>query len=101
MTTFSVTGALALADDTLSRPPAKPWIERIPGRGALVARFVLPLQLCLPQNRTRHAISWMHAKRKKAVRRMLDVQCFAQGQRPRDVALCGRDGFSPGSTISS
>jgi hypothetical protein len=36
---------------TLAAPPAKPHIERSSPVGALVARFVLPLELCLPLNR--------------------------------------------------
>jgi hypothetical protein len=50
-TPFRVDEALALADDVLSRPPARSHIERPVKRGELVARFALPLELCKPMNR--------------------------------------------------
>ena len=79
-----------MADEALSRPPAEPWIERAPPRGSLVARFVLPLELCKPVNRTRHAINWIHAKRKRAVRQMMAVQYFAQHGDDTKKPLPGR-----------
>lgn len=84
---WSWTGAFAMVDEILSRPPAKPWIERVPGRGTCVARFVLPLELCQPSNRTRHTIAWLHGKRKRALRHMMAVQHYAQGN--------GSRGFTP------
>jgi hypothetical protein len=57
-TPFRVDEALALADDVLSRPPAREHIERPERRGELVARFALPLELCLTTNFTRHGQSW-------------------------------------------
>mgnify|MGYP006921397106 CR=1 FL=1 len=50
---------LARADAILAAPPASPYTERHPGRGVLVVRFVLPLELAQPLNRTRHAAVWM------------------------------------------
>ena len=87
---WTVTAALSLADDILSKPPARPWIARVPPRGECVARFVLPLDVCQPQNRTRHAIAWKHAKRKAALRKLMAIQHYAQGNGHRREPLPGR-----------
>lgn len=58
---------LAFADEVLSRPPARPWIERHEGRGELILRFALPLALAAPQNRSRHAQGWQLARERSAV----------------------------------
>ncbi len=42
---------LAFADRTLSAPPARSHIVRPVSHGEVVARFVLPLDLCKAQNR--------------------------------------------------
>jgi hypothetical protein len=89
-TPWSVTGALALADAALSRPPAEPWIERVPHRGECVARFVLPLELCQPVNRTRHVVRWKHARRKRAIRQLMAIQHYGQGGGRRREPLPGR-----------
>lgn len=47
---FDVRRSLVRAAQTLSEPPAKPHIVRPPALGALVAQFVLPLELCKPMN---------------------------------------------------
>lgn len=46
---FSIPGALALADEIFAGPCAG-FLPRVPGRGALVQRFVLPLDLCKTTN---------------------------------------------------
>jgi len=70
---FSVPEALALADEILDAPPAKPWIERVEPRGALVARFALPLQLC-STNSSRHGMQWAHQAQKNKVFRLMALQ---------------------------
>lgn len=62
---FRVDEAFALADDVLSRPPARTHIERPARRGSLVARFALPLSLCLTTNFTRHGQAWRLGKLKE------------------------------------
>lgn len=62
-----VASFLAFADGVLSAPPAKPWIERYPGRGRLVLRFCLPLAMAAPQNRSRHAEGWQRARERSSV----------------------------------
>lgn len=58
---------LARAEAILSQPPADPYTERYPGRGSLVVRFALPLELAQPLNRTRHAKPWMMARDREQV----------------------------------
>lgn len=57
---FSVPGALALADQIFAGPCAY-HLPRVPGRGVLVFRFVLPLELCKTTNAL---ISMMSARPK-------------------------------------
>lgn len=70
--TFSVPDALRRADEILSRPPEWPWVERIPPRGELVFRAVLPLELCQPQNRKGQA--WLGAAQREQCYRLLARQ---------------------------
>lgn len=79
--------AMAFALDALSRPPAHPSIERPALRGELVARFVLPLRLCPPTNRTRGRAGWAQAKTKAEAWQMLLAQA---GFRVRKEPLPGR-----------
>ncbi len=65
-TPFRVDEALALADDVLSRPPARSHIERPVRRGALVARFALELKLCPPLNALAEMPGWRRKKLKDA-----------------------------------
>lgn len=83
---FSVPDALARADEILSAPCAG-HLPRVPGRGELVARFVLPLDLCQPQNATRHAPVFALAATKEKIWRLLWVQAGCQ---IRPVPLTGR-----------
>jgi len=87
---FSWHDCLDQADRILSGPPAFGHIVRPRRRGQAVARFALPLDLCRPQNRTRHVHPWRAAKDKSAIRSMLIGQCYAQGQCPRSEPLPGR-----------
>jgi len=79
---------LELADQALSAPPAKPWIRRPVPAGSRVARFVLPLELLQPTNRTGRlaaAQPWRRAKDKAAVWLAMRAQCL-----PWDAPLPGR-----------
>lgn len=67
MTSPSTTDCLSYAAHTLSGPTARPWIERVPGIGRLVARFVLPLNLATTANANRHRAGWSMAKERAAV----------------------------------
>lgn len=82
---FSIPEALARADEILAGPCAG-HSRRVPGRGELVARFVLPLELAQPQNRTRHGQQWALASLKTKVFRML----WVQHPRVRATPLQGR-----------
>jgi hypothetical protein len=63
LTRTQVAEFLAFADATLAAPPAKPWIERWPGRGRLVLRFALPLEMAPTANvGVRHRAVWALAK---------------------------------------
>lgn len=58
-----VAAFLAFADSVLAAPPAKPWIERHPGRGRIVLRFALPLGMVRGANEeVRHRAGWALAK---------------------------------------
>lgn len=86
--TFDWRAALQRADEVLSKPPLIARIVRPEPRGALVARFALPLELCPTGNRTRHTMAWMHARDK--------AQLFARmlpqmgGRLRSDAVLPGR-----------
>ncbi len=71
---FSPSTLLRRADVILALPPAAPHIRRVDGVGFVVQRFVLPLELCRPQNRTRHAQPWMMGKLKRDVFACLAAQ---------------------------
>jgi hypothetical protein len=76
---FSTAEALELADDVLSRPPAKPHIVRPVLRGERVFRFALPLELCKTTNLTRQTHIWEAARRKRAAWERIQVQWFQAG----------------------
>ena len=59
---------LAFADSVLAQPPAHPWIERHPGRGRLVLRFALPLDLLRTEDcGRRFARVWRITRQRSAV----------------------------------
>lgn len=58
---------LAETERILSGPPALARIERPEPRGNRVARFVLPLELCQPQNRKRAEPVWVGLKRRRSI----------------------------------
>lgn len=76
-----------MAADVLSRPPAKPHIVRVPGKGRLVRRFALPLELCPTTNATRHRHKGVNARTKADISTVMLVQ--TQG-RTRRAPLPGR-----------
>lgn len=78
---------MAMAADVLSRPPAKAHIVRVPGRGRLVRRFALPLELCPTTNATRHAHPGLNARIKADITTVMLQQ--TQG-RMRRAPLPGR-----------
>jgi hypothetical protein len=77
-TPFSVAASLRYADEALSRAPALPHIERPEPRGEFVARFVLPLKLCLSFNTVGRAGTASSTRQlgamKKAARDMMAIQ---------------------------
>lgn len=80
-----IADCLNRADAVLAAPPAKSHIRRVKPKGQLVARFVLPLELCPTTNFTRHGKPWALAKLKKQIGLLLFIQ-----HRPRKAPLPGR-----------
>lgn len=78
--------ALNRADAILAAPPARPHIERVSGKGHLVQRFALPLDLCPSSNLTRHGKPWVLGKMKER----LSVLMFVQAKGGRRAPLPGR-----------
>jgi hypothetical protein len=97
--TFNVPAALRLADEILAAPPAWPWIERVPPRGELVLRAVLPLELVEPQNRTRYAPAWLGPQKREACYRLLALQartlCYPRPLDGRPLVRAVRFSCSP------
>lgn len=69
---------LAFADEVLSQPPKRAHTERYPGKGRLVLRFALPLQMAQPLNRSRHAPGWKVHQERKAVLDAMERQLARQ-----------------------
>lgn len=82
---FDREAAFRFAAEAWALPPARPHIRRPERRGGLVARFALPLDLCQPQNRTRHGQVWVL----KALKANLAAAMAAQAV-PRREPLPGR-----------
>lgn len=74
------------ADEILARPPARPHLRRVPPIGSLVQRFAIPLDLCKPQNRTRHGQAWVLGKLKRDLWGVM----VKQAARIRKTPLPGR-----------
>jgi hypothetical protein len=77
---------LSRADAILSAPPASQYTERHAGRGKLVVRFALPLELAKPANSTRHAKGWMMARHRADVLDAMRAQ-WRFKREPIDVTL--------------
>jgi len=76
---------MAVAADVLSRPPLGRY-PRVEARGEFVFRFVIPLELCSPENRHSHGLAWLHAARKNDLYKVM----FDQHPRIRTAPLQGR-----------
>ncbi len=85
---------LAFADETLAKPPARPWIERTEGRGVRLFRFVLPLAMTRGANDAiRHRAGWALAKERSSVLaamagQMCDQLRDARGRLPDHMRYC-------------
>jgi hypothetical protein len=71
---------LAFADSILALPPKRPHTERYPGKGKRVLRFVLPLGMAQPLNRSRHAEGWKSHREREAVLTELQWQLARQAR---------------------
>jgi hypothetical protein len=76
---------LAEIDSILSREPELDRLERPKFNGETVARFVLPLDLCKPQNAKRGAPVWAAMADRKKLAKMMFIQ-----HRPVEFPLPGR-----------
>lgn len=72
-TPFSVPKALQRADQIMAGP-AFGHLARVAGRGELVARFALPLELAAPTNRRAHQKAWALGAMKEKVFRLMWIQ---------------------------
>lgn len=82
---------LALVEAMLRQAPALDRIARPAPAGDVAAQFVLPLELCQSQNRTRHGRTWEHARIKLAILDIMRGQFVAQYGKPSAPApLQGR-----------
>ncbi len=89
---FSVRKAIFRAAVTLATPPARPHTRRVEPVGDLAYRFVLPLPLVAPQNRT-HGKTWMLGKLKAECLAVMRSQLVARPTSPlsgRPQVLCVR-----------
>jgi hypothetical protein len=73
------------AAEVLSLPPIAPHIVRVRPLGDPVARFIVPLELVRPQNRTRRAADWVYVKLRNDL-----FACMVAQHRPRLEPLSGR-----------
>lgn len=71
---FNAHEVFAMAADVLLRPPAKSHIVRVQGRGRLVRRFALPIELCPTTNATRYAPKGWAARIKEDITTVMLVQ---------------------------
>ena len=85
-TRFDVRAARSFVDLRLASPPALDRLHRLDGVGFCVARFVLPLDVCEPQNRTRYLDQHIRGRVKTKSLTLMR----AQYPRPGDRALPGR-----------
>lgn len=71
--TFNIAACKRFAAYTLSRPPAE-FVERPEPKGLLVARYVLPLELCPTLNAFAEMPNWKRLKIKKQALLLMCVQ---------------------------
>lgn len=77
-----VADSLNRADAILAAAPRRAHQVRVRPRGTLVQRFVLPLDLCPPQNRTRQGQAWRLAKVKRDLLLVMLVQAGSRRAAP-------------------
>jgi hypothetical protein len=82
---LNFTDQLARAKLAMASPPALARLKRAEPKGERVAFFLLPLELCKPQNRTSHGQAWRYARDKDRIREHMWLQ-----HRPRKEPLPGR-----------
>lgn len=90
---FDAAAARAYASEVLSRPPARPHIVRPEPVGDLVARFVLPLELCPTLNAFAEWPSWRRQRCKSNAFAVMLGQCRRRWAEPlagRPVVLAVR-----------
>jgi len=89
---FDAAAALRLADEAMAREPALARLARPVVSGERVARFVLPLDACKPQNRTNHRSPWAYQADRKRVAMLMGVQCPRRREplRGRPTVVCTR-----------
>lgn len=90
---FDIRAASERSLQILFQPPARPHLVRVEPVGTLVERFLLPLSLCQPQNRTRHASGWKLGKLKKDCLTLMFSQLVTRRTSPlggRPQVLCVR-----------
>jgi hypothetical protein len=94
---FSIPEALRRADEILAGP-CRGYLPRVPGRGNLLQRFVLPLELCkttnallsMMQSRPRKGSKFTPAAQSKALEERVFRMMFLQHPRIRVEPLAGR-----------
>jgi hypothetical protein len=90
---FSIRDAIKRADEAFNRPPLRDHIERPKPAGQCRNRFALPLPVCQPQNRTRHAQPWKLGKMKSECLALMRTQLSTRPTSPlpgRPQVLCVR-----------
>ena len=83
---------LAYAAETLSGAPRWPWVEQHEPHGSMVAQFVLPLALCKPPNRTRHAVGWELARDRRMLVHAMSLDLHRHCSHPSMVQEYGPKG---------
>lgn len=86
---------LEFAAETLSEPPRWPWVERTNSTGDLVAEFVLPLDLCQPPNRRRHAPIWQEKRDRDALVSAMSLELVRHAKVEFRLAGAGACAKSP------
>jgi hypothetical protein len=99
---FSVAETLARADAALASPPPLARLARPTPSGRRVARFVLPLDACKPQNRTNHRKPWAYQADRERVSLIMGAQSKRQPSplQGRPVVVCTRFSSSEPDTYS-
>lgn len=86
MNSLGLASLIRRARQSLDKPPSHDWIVRPEFDGEFVDEFIIPLELCLPTNRTRGAAKYRHG----AVKKALWTQMWMQSGGIRKEPLQGR-----------